>query len=304
VIPNLDSLRIDNKEANMILQAQNSSGLFTKMTSLLLYGYNNEDTFPYWFLQNARSLELLGVEESCFKKIFQDEGRISEKTHTRVKNLYLNGLPELQHICEEGSQIDPVLEVLQVLLVTKCSSLINLLPSSATLSHLEYLKVTECKGLKNLITSQAMQSLDKLRTLKVEDCSSLEEVITGDEEIHITLMSLQKLVLKRLPSLNQFSSKNCSLKFPLLEVVILRVCPSMKVFSEGYISTPNLRQVKIAKNDEGWFWKGNINDTITSMFEDKVRMIFFVFTVSLIWFIGQFWQGAHDFQLISIVTIS
>jgi hypothetical protein len=154
--------------------------------------------------------------------------------------------------------------------------LINLLPSSATLSHLEYLKVTECKGLKNLITSQAMQSLDKLRTLKVEDCSSLEEVITGDEEIHITLMSLQKLVLKRLPSLNQFSSKNCSLKFPLLEVVILRVCPSMKVFSEGYISTPNLRQVKIAKNDEGWFWKGNINDTITSMFEDKVRMIFFL----------------------------
>ncbi|WJX10801.1 hypothetical protein P8452_01480 [Trifolium repens] len=268
VIPNLEMLRIDNKEANMILQAQNLSGQFTKMTSLLLYGYNNEDAFPYWFLQNARSLESLVVEESCFKKIFQDEGQISEKTPTRLKNLHLIKLPKLQHICEEGSQIDPVLEVLQVLLVTKCSNLINLLPSSATLSHLEYLKVTDCKGLKNLITSQAMQSLDKLRTLKVENCDSLEEVITGDENIHITLISLQKLVLKRLYSLNQFCSKNCSLKFPLLEVVTLRDCPRMKVFSEGYTSTPNLQKVSFEKNDEGWLWKGNINDTITSIKDD------------------------------------
>ncbi|CAJ2673767.1 unnamed protein product [Trifolium pratense] len=271
VIPNLEMLRIDNKEANMILQAQNSSGLFTKMTELALCGYNNEDAFPYWFLQNARSLESLVVQESCFKKIFQDEGWISEKTHKRLKNLYLIELPNLQHICEEESQIDPVLEVLKVLFITNCSSLISLFPSSATLSHLEYLEITDCKGLKNLITSRTMESLDKLITLKVEDCSSLEEVITGEEDIHITLISLRKLVLKRLSTLNQFCSKKCSLKFPLLEVVIVRDCDNMKVFSNGYISTPILQQVKIRKNDEGWFWKGNINDTITSMFENKGR---------------------------------
>ncbi|MCI36738.1 CC-NBS-LRR resistance protein, partial [Trifolium medium] len=45
----------------------------------------NEDTFPYWFLENARSLELLVVDHSFFKKIFQDEGRMREKTHTRLK---------------------------------------------------------------------------------------------------------------------------------------------------------------------------------------------------------------------------
>jgi hypothetical protein len=44
----------------------------------------------------------------------------------------------------------------------------------------------------------------------------------------------------------------------------------MKVFSKGYISTPNLRKVKIAENDEERFWKRNLNDTIKTMFEDKV----------------------------------
>ncbi|KAK2400176.1 putative disease resistance protein [Trifolium repens] len=269
VIPTLEMLRIDNKEANMLLQAQNSSGLFTKMTYLALCAYKNEDTFPYLFLQNAGSLESLSVEQSCFEKIFQDEGQINETTHTRLKNLYLIKLPKLQHICGEGSQIDPVLEVLQVLWVTNCSSLINLLPSSATLSHLEYMDITDCKGLKNLITSPTMQSLHKLRRLKVENCCSLEEVITGEENIHITLISLEELVLKWLPRLNQFCSKKCFLKFPLLEVVIVRDCPRMKVFSEGYTSTPNLQKVQIVEDDEEWFWKGNINDTITSMFEDK-----------------------------------
>ncbi|CAJ2673478.1 unnamed protein product [Trifolium pratense] len=270
VIPNLEKLRIDHKDANIILQAQNSSGLFTKLTFLGLSAYKNEDTFPYWFLQNMRRLEALVVERSCFKKIFQDEGRMSEKTPTQIKRLTLSALPNLEHICEEGSQIDPVLEFLQILYVKECSSLINLLPYSATFSHLEYMEIISCNGLKKLLTSPTTQSLDKLSTLKVKECNSLEEIITGEENIHITFISLQILMLESLPSLKQFCSSKCFFKFPLLEVVIVKECPCMEVFSEGYISTPNLRKVKIAENDEEWFWKGNINDTITSMFEDKV----------------------------------
>ncbi|XP_045806249.1 probable disease resistance protein At4g27220 [Trifolium pratense] len=271
VIPNLEVLAIDNIEASIILQAKNSIGLFTKMSYLFLYGYNNEDAFPYWFLQNAPSLQVLVVGQSFFEKIFQDEGQISEKTQTRLNRLALNELPKLQHICEEGSKVDPVLEFLQSLCVKDCSSLINLLPSSATLSHLEYLQVTNCNGLKNLFTSPTMRSLGKLASLKVQDCNSLEEVITGEENIHITLNSLQNLVLDHLPSLKQFCSKKCFLKLPLLDVVIVRECPRMKIFSEGYTSTPYLQKVKIkiAEDDEKFFWKGNLNDTITSMFEDK-----------------------------------
>ncbi|WJX10999.1 hypothetical protein P8452_01661 [Trifolium repens] len=270
VIPNLEKLRICHKEANVIMQAQNSNGLFTKMTILGLSGYKDEDTFPYWFLQNVCGLEKLVIEHSCFKKIFQDEGKMSEKTHTQIKWLTLSDLPNLEHICEDGFRIDPVLEFLEHLLVDSCPSLINLLPSSVTFTHLVYLEIKDCNGLTKLITSSTAQSLINLTTLKIEACNSLEEIILGEENVHITFISLEILILVSLPSLNQFCSSKCFFKFPLLEVVIVRECPRMKVFSEGYTSTPDLRKVEIAENDEEWFWKGNLNDTINNMFEDKV----------------------------------
>ncbi|CAJ2639584.1 unnamed protein product [Trifolium pratense] len=270
VIPNLKELRINNKEANVILQAQNSSALFTKMTFLCLSHYNIEDTFPYWFLQKVHTLESLLVEWSSFKKIFQDEGQISEKkTYPQLKRLTMYQLHKLQHICEEGFQIDPVLAFLENLDVDNCSSLLSLLPSSATLNHLEYLEITNCNGLKKLMTSPTAQSLHKLISLKVKDCNSLEEIITGEENVGIAFISLELLILDCLPRLNKFCSSKCFLKFPMLKEVIVRECPRMKIFSEGNTSTPNLRKVKIAENDE-WLWKGNLNDTITNIFEDKV----------------------------------
>ncbi|KAK2441515.1 hypothetical protein QL285_012805 [Trifolium repens] len=271
VIPNLEKLRINHKEANVILQAQNSSALFTKMTLLSLSQYNIEDaTFPYWFLQNVHTLESLYVNWSCFKKIFQDEGQISEKkTYPQLKRLALHGLHKLQHICEEGFQIDPALAFLEHLDVDNCSSLISLLPSSATLNHLEYLEIKNCNGLKRLITSATAQNLGKLTSLKIKDCNSLEEIIIGDENVGIAFISLELLMLDCLPSLNKFCSSKCFLKFPLLKKVIVRECPRMKIFSEGTTSTPNLRKVKIAENDYRLL-KGNLNDTITNIFQDKV----------------------------------
>jgi hypothetical protein len=275
VIPNLEGLRINHKEANVILQAQNSSALFTKMTRLSLSQYNIEDaTFPYWFLQNVHTLESLVVSWSCFKKIFQDEGQISEKkTYPRLKRLTLFGLHKLQHICEEGFQIGPVLAFLEQLYVDNCSSLLRLLPSSVTLHHLEYLEITGCNGLKTLITSPTAQNLHKLTWLKIKDCNSLEEIITGEENVGIAFISLELLMLDCLPSLNKFCSSKCFLKFPLLKTVIVRECPRMKIFSEGNTSTPNLRKVNIAENGE-WLWKENLNDTITDIFEDKVCLIY------------------------------
>ncbi|XP_039686071.1 uncharacterized protein [Medicago truncatula] len=271
VIPNLELLRMVQADADMILQTQNSSSLFCKMTHLGLASYNTEDArFPYWFLENVHTLEKLRVEWCCFKKIFQDKGEISERTHTQIKTLMLYKLPKLQHICDEGSQIDPVLEFLEYLRVRSCSSLTNLMPSSATLNHLTKLEVIKCNGLKYLITTPTAQSLDKLTVLKIKDCNSLEEVVNGVENVDIAFISLQILNLECLPSLIKFSSSKCFMKFPLLEEVIVRECPQMKIFSEGNTSTPILQKVKIAENNSEWLWKGNLNNTIYNMFENKV----------------------------------
>ncbi|KEH17599.1 disease resistance protein (CC-NBS-LRR class) family protein [Medicago truncatula] len=271
VIPNLEFLRMEQADADMLLQTKNSCALFCKMTYLGLAGYNTEDArFPYWFLENVHTLESLYVGGSQFKKIFQDKGEISEKTHLHIKSLTLNHLPKLQHICEEGSQIDPVLEFLECLNVENCSSLINLMPSSVTLNHLTKLEVIRCNGLKYLITTPTARSLDKLTVLKIKDCNSLEEVVNGVENVDIAFISLQILMLECLPSLVKFCSSECFMKFPLLEKVIVGECPRMKIFSAKDTSTPILRKVKIAQNDSEWHWKGNLNDTIYNMFEDKV----------------------------------
>ncbi|KEH16910.1 NBS-LRR type disease resistance protein [Medicago truncatula] len=271
VISNLEMLRMVQADADMILQTQNSSALFCKMTCIGLSSYNIEEArFPYWFLENVHTLESLFVEWSCFKKIFQDKGKISEKkTHPHIKSLLLNQLPKLQHICEEGSQIDPVLEFLEVLRVLSCSSLTSLMPSSVTLNHLTKLEITECNGLKYLISTLTARSLDKLTVLKIKGCDSLEEVVNGVENVNIAFISLQSLMLECLPSLIKFCSSKCSMKFPLLEKVIVGECPRMKIFSVGDTSTPILQKVKIAKNDSEWHWKGNLNNTIYNMFEDK-----------------------------------
>ncbi|XP_058753480.1 uncharacterized protein LOC131626661 isoform X2 [Vicia villosa] len=300
VIPNLEELWIDQKDAEMILQAQNSSALFTKLTFLSLERYENEEaTFPYWLLINVHNLEQLAVQWSCFKKIFQDEREISEKTRTRIKRLFLNGLHKLQHICEEGSKIDPILEFLEQLLVFSCSSLTNLLPSSVTLNHLVQLAITCCNGLKKLITTPTAQSLVKLTILDVRDCKSLEEIIIGVENVNVAFISLKVLRLECLPSLNKFCSSKCFLKFPLLEVVIVRECPYMKIFSEGNTSTPNLRKVKNAENEEEWHWKGNLNDTIKKMFEDKVAFSKFKYlALSDHPVLKDLWYGQVDHQTI------
>jgi hypothetical protein len=181
---------------------------------------------------------------------------MSEKTHTQIKHLTLNSLPNLEHICEEGFRIDSVLELLEYLWVSGCHSLINLLPSSATFTHLVYLEIKDCNGLTKLITSSTAQSLINLTTLKIEACNSLEEIILGEENVHITFISLEILILVSLPSLNQFCSSKCFFKFPLLEVVIVRECPRMKVFSEGYTSTPGLLgKLKLQKPMKNGFGK-------------------------------------------------
>ncbi|GAU21795.1 hypothetical protein TSUD_176400 [Trifolium subterraneum] len=127
-------------------------------------------------------------------------------------------------------------------------------------------KIFEDERLLNLLDLPKLQHICEDGSQILEDCDSLQEIIMGKEDVDIAFVSLQRLVLKGLPSLNNFCSGKCCLKFPLLEHVAVSKCPRMEIFSEGNISTPSLRIVLI---DEEWNWKGNLNDTIKKMFEDK-----------------------------------
>ncbi|KAL4300978.1 hypothetical protein HN51_052376 [Arachis hypogaea] len=275
VMPNLEHLRIDEKDAANILQTQNIGSFFNKISFLALSRYKTEGSaFPDQVLQNICSLKLLNVEWSSFKKIFQDKRLTNEKNCTKLQSLRLHQLANLQQICEEGLQIDPVLELLEYLHVDGCLSLINIVPSSVTFRHLTYLEVANCNSIINLLSPHTARSLAKLTVMKVKQCDSLEEILSKEgEEItnDIAFFSLETLELDSLPRLGRFCSQKCFLRFPLLRKVVVRECARMKYFSEGdRVSTPKLRKVLTAENSKQFYWKGDLNGTIKNMFEDKV----------------------------------
>ncbi|XP_039686291.1 uncharacterized protein [Medicago truncatula] len=283
VLAKLENLHLNKKDFGMILQSQHSGVQFNNIKHLAVCEfYNEEATFPYWFLKNVPNLERLLVQWSSFTELFQGEQIIrTEKEpeiipRLRVKYLTLWHLTKLQCICKEGFQIDPVLQLLETICVSQCSSMIKLVPSSVTFSYMTYLKVTYCNGLINLISHSTAKSLVKLTTMKIKMCNWLEDIVNGKEDKinEISFCSLQYLELISLQRLCQFCSCPCPIMFPLLEVVVVKECPRMELFSLGFTKTTNLQNVQ---TDEGNHWEGDLNRTIKKMFCDKVAFGEFVY---------------------------
>lgn len=278
VLTNVENLTLNNKDIGRIMQSQYSGVQFNNIKCIRVSTFTNEeDTFPYWFLKNVPSLENLTVEWSSLTKIFQHGRLVGEEKelqiNTQLRYLTLYQLDKLQHICKEGFQMDPVLQLLERIDVDHCSSLIKLVPSSVTFIYLTNLEVTNCNGLINLITCSTARSLVKLTTMKIKECNLLEDVVNGKEDetnTEIAFCSLQCLELISLPRLGRFFSCMCPIKFSLLDEVVVKECPRMEMFSLGEVSTPNLQNVQTEEKNEEYRWEEDLNGTIKNMFDDKV----------------------------------
>ncbi|XP_061354877.1 uncharacterized protein LOC133299438 [Gastrolobium bilobum] len=278
VLANVEELTLNDKDFGFIFQSQYSGDQFSKLKTIAVMEFTDEEAiFPYWFIKNVPNLERLAVGGSHFMQIFQDEGLTDEERQIQInalpKELVLLYLHELQHICKEGFQIDPILQCLESIDVSECSSLINLVPSSVTFNYLTNLEITNCIGLINLIACSTAKSLVKLTTMKIKECDLLEDVVSGKEDEtnnEIAFLNLQTLELICLPRLRRFCSCKCFIKFPLLEEVVIKECPRMEIFSFGDTSTPDLQGVQIEENKGKSRWEGDLNETINNMFEDNL----------------------------------
>jgi hypothetical protein len=78
----------------------------------------------------------------------------------------------------------------------------------------------------------------------------MTEIVTkegGDEAgDEICFSQLKYFELHCLPSLKGFNLSNRTIRFPLLEQVIVTGCPELKIFSNGVLSTPKLTKVELA----------------------------------------------------------
>ncbi|KAI9127387.1 hypothetical protein K1719_001946 [Acacia pycnantha] len=279
VIPKLKEWTLDNMEAIMILQDPQWKDYYLGNLNILRlskFEYKVAVTFLDSIVQKAPNLKILVVEFSSLKEIFRDkrvasnEGKNEIKTQLQALSLYD---VQLLHICREGCQVDPILEVLEALYVTECDSLKILVPSSVTFSQLTHLKMEKCNGLINLIYPSTASSLVKLEEMILRGCNSLEQIVTEEmnetrDEI-VLFLSLRTLVLESLLRLNCFSSSKCLFKFPFLEKVVVRQCPRMEIFCETETSAPMLKKVIKDGKDEESCWEGNLNGTINKIFLDK-----------------------------------
>ncbi|KAJ7942926.1 Disease resistance protein [Quillaja saponaria] len=238
-IPNLETMSLNNKDTLRLLNGQSSSTTrFRKQKVLVLSFLDNEEAvnFPYrLLLRSVPTVEELGLVSISLKEIFpsgrQMEIQEQGTTIMHLKRLLLARLPNLENICGEGSELDPLLEKLETLCVWECSSLIKLVPSTVSFKNLAVLEIKNCGKLVNLLAPSTAKSLAQLTILRIVECKILEEVITNDEdEDEIEFRHLQFLVLLYLPELIRFSSANWALKFAQLTDAIVKGCPKMEVF--------------------------------------------------------------------------
>ncbi|KAJ7950393.1 Disease resistance protein [Quillaja saponaria] len=282
MLPNLVDLSLGKKDIMQIWRGEFSLLRFDKLKFLQVRSFMDfTDTFPYYFLQRTPNLETLFVDGCYFKEIFASERHVDQERQAgnfpRLKCLKLWRLLWLEHVCEEGSQLDPVLENLESLEVWGCPRLKIIVPSSASFRNLTSLEVSECRGLTFLFSSSTAKSLVKLTTLSIKFCSSIKEIVESkqNEAIdEISFSKLQTLELSYLKNLKNYSSnKYRTFNFPSLELVTVRQCHGMRTFSEGPLSTPKLKNVKVGKGQtkDDYRWKGNLNATMREVFQEMLQ---------------------------------
>ncbi|XP_048135744.1 uncharacterized protein LOC115726483 [Rhodamnia argentea] len=156
-----------------------------------------------------------------------------------------------------------------------------ILPFSRQIKHLKALNVSDCDGLSSMFTPTIAENLVALTKLRISNCRILTEVISdkGSKEGHeAAFHHLKYMELDGLIELKCFSSGGCALIFPLLEDVIVNVCPNMKFFSEGPIEAPKLDRVKVGMMkwygpiEYQYFWKENLNMTIQNIFKEMATV--------------------------------
>ncbi|TYI08386.1 hypothetical protein ES332_A10G294800v1 [Gossypium tomentosum] len=232
-----------------ICDGQLSLQCFLSLKLLNLHCFpETSTTLPYCFIQSLPKLQKLVIFNASISKIVRSEGLSDKERQTsafyQLKELRLSKLPKL------------TLKTFQ--------------PSLLSFKKLTTLEVISCHGFINLMACSTAKSLMLLERLSVADCEMIEEIIACEgEEIQgsIILPEMKYLKLSGLPSLASFSLAHHSLEFPVLQMVMVTKCPKMRNFCQGDLSTSNLQQMHVTRDeeDELW-WEGDLNTTIKQMF--------------------------------------
>ncbi|KAK2422989.1 putative disease resistance protein [Trifolium repens] len=278
VVRNTEELILSSKDVTMLCNGQLNDEHIYKVPDLWLRCFHDEsDKFPSGFLQRFIKLKNLKVTSSSFTHIFSSGSECAGHSETTIKlrSLELTVLNNLESICDEKSELHPIIQNIETLVVESCSRLKNIVTSSVLFENLEQLQVYYCAGLEIIMKSSTATSLQKLKKLCIIGCEKIEEIIASDDESdtsEIAFMKLEHLHLSNLPRLRSFCMGTHGFKFPLLRELLVVDCPIMETFSHGVLNTPKLRKVHVNDEDgdeDEWHWNGDINSTIRKIVAKK-----------------------------------
>ncbi|OMO51703.1 Disease resistance protein [Corchorus olitorius] len=278
VAHNLEEISLNSTDISLLSHEVFPANLFSKIKVLQVHCYHQEwAVFPFGFIRKLTNLEKLHVGCCKFRELFpsgvEDEEKCSS-TLAGVGSLKLVLLHNLSHIWRPNSRADLILPCLEALVVWHCSGLVNLAPSSSSFSNLITLDVWKCHGVKNIIASSTAKSLVQLTKMSVRECNKVIEIVTDHEKETSKEIIFSKLVcleLIGLPSLRCFSSGNYALKFPSLEDVTVKQCPSWNYFYWGELSTPKLHKVWLTEEKDRSCWEGDLN-AIATFYDTSRKM--------------------------------
>ncbi|TYH00377.1 hypothetical protein ES288_A10G271200v1 [Gossypium darwinii] len=234
---------------------------------LLDFGGTRSSIFP--FVRRFCNLDSFQLFNFNFKYIVPCKGDAG--TRSPIRNLVLVNAINLKHIWRKDSELDHILSNLRTLRVGACDDLINIRASSSSLQNLTTLNVYSCKMMTNLVTPSVIKNCVQLTTMRVEYCTKMTEIVGNEGDYHQTIVvsKLKCLELSNLQSLTSFCPGNYTFNFPCLEELIVAQCPRLKIFSEGVLSTPQLRRVKQSGYREKWSWTRDLNTTIQQLYTEK-----------------------------------
>ncbi|TXG73918.1 hypothetical protein EZV62_002497 [Acer yangbiense] len=204
---------------------------------------------------NLKVLQLLSARVDCKEKHVE--------APSKLNYLSLVGMKDSSLVWEENSLPSKVFQNLTTLEVKSCYNLKTLVPSFVCFRNLATLEVSNCNGLVNLLAVSVAKSLVQLTRLKITRCKIIEKIVThglqvDEMEDMIIFNQLKYLELHCLPRLTSFSSENYVFKFPSLQQLVVGQCQSMRIFSQGALSTPRLHKLQITEADEEGIWKESL----------------------------------------------
>ncbi|OIV92480.1 hypothetical protein TanjilG_02243 [Lupinus angustifolius] len=269
VIQSLEELSISSEDVALICNDEQSDDDFHRVKSLRLQCFDESDEFSSDFLQRFTNLEKLTLFSSAFKSI-PDIDLV--EANIKLKSIRINSLWNLEHICEQETEMEQILQELETLEVFHCSRLKTVAPSFVQFENLDTLSLYNCASLVTIISSSTARSLARLRRLWIYNCNMLEEILVNDDDAgEIAFTKLEVIELGSLPRLTSFCNGNLKFKFPLLQSLFLIECPMMEIFSQEISRVPLLRYVYVSGNGTKRRWDGDLNSTVSEVFRQSTN---------------------------------